>query len=327
MSTIYTDGANNKYLGDCKWGAHSISYPTTNYLVGATSNTLLELWDDFKSVFVAANYNNIYTSPTLPPYGTAADIFRFTFPSVTNSSLGFRRRQNGINYNHSDTVTVNNNSLSGMQRVGNAQLVSHFQYEIGVPSSVPNLHYVVSCGPRSCAYFLHAASPWANLSDRDTEFMYYGLLEDINPNFGYYTNQLNHSILLNYFFTPTQGNTYSRTTAQLNLAFGFATNHYIASATKSLLQTGRAAYAIVCADGQTSSSQWATDMWVYENNSVLGNPVIGRVPNMLLGVGTYTYLKPVRIVGDFFPDGGSPWYLPVGTFAGKTLLMRCYSSM
>jgi hypothetical protein len=68
-------------------------------------------------------------------------------------------------------------------------------------------------------------------------------------------------------------------------------------------------------------------MWVYDNNVTLGYPVIGRVPNMLLGVGDYTYLKPVKIQGTAFPDNGSPWYLPVGQFAGKVLLMRCYSSM
>lgn len=48
---------------------------------------------------------------------------------------------------------------------------------------------------------------------------------------------------------------------------------------------------------------------------------------MLLGTGTYTLGKPVKIQGSVFPDGGSQWYIPVGTYAGKTLLMRCYSSM
>lgn len=98
-------------------------------------------------------------------------------------------------------------------------------------------------------------------------------------------------------------------------------------AEKTLLETGRATYAISCSDGQTPTSQWATDMWVFDNNAGLGYPVIGRVPNMLLGTGTYTYLKPVKIQGSVFPDSGSPWYLPVGMYAGKTLLMRCYSSI
>jgi hypothetical protein len=144
---------------------------------------------------------------------------------------------------------------------------------------------------------------------------YAGILLDVNTNFSYYSSSvITRSFLLS---TSYQGNT--------NLQI--SGKHYIASAEKNILQTGRAVYAMDCSDGQTPGAQWATDVWVYDNNATLGYPVIGRVPNMLLGIGTYTYLKPAKIQGSVFPDGGSPWYLPVGTYAEKTLLMRCHSSV
>lgn len=326
MSTIYSDAAENKYLGDCLWNNHDIQYPTVKYPKFATSNTLQEVFDDFKSIFISSGYNNIYTPASIPAYGSAVDIFRFTFPSITDATKGFRRRQVGTNYNYTDATTVNNGTLTGFAAAANASIVSHFQYEIAAPSNVPYLNYAVTCGPRSYACIMHSPTPSSNKSFTDTEFTYYGLLENVNPQYSYYTNIINHSIILNSFFTPGYSYTFNSTPQQITFSSNVS-NHYIVSATKALLTTGRAAYTISCSDGQTPGSQWATDMWVYDNNSTLGFPVIGRVPNMLLGIGSYIYLKPVKIQGSVFPDGGSPWYLPVGTFAGKVLLTRCYSSV
>jgi hypothetical protein len=144
-------------------------------------------------------------------------------------------------------------------------------------------------------------------------FMYSGLLSDINTGFGYYNSSLTTQTISLVSFAGGS-----------NAALGA---HYISSAGKLILSSGDASYSIACSDGQTPTSQWATDFYAFDNNTTLGFPAIGRVRGMLLGIGTYTLGKPVKIIGSVFPDGGSPWYLPVGTFAGKTLLMRCYSSM
>jgi len=183
-----------------------------------------------------------------------------------------------------------------------------------------NFDYVVSCGPNSIAIkpFLYE-SEYANPgvgSNNFQVFYYAGKLLNVNTNFNYYNNAFVNQCVVFWAYTVTN-----------SVSLPISGAHFISGSQKNLLQTGRAVYTISCSDGQTPGSQWATDMWVYDNNSTLGFPVIGRVPNLLLGIGSYTYLKPVKIQGSVFPDNGSPWYLPVGTFAGKTLLMRCYSSV
>jgi hypothetical protein len=180
--------------------------------------------------------------------------------------------------------------------------------------------YVICCGAKSIAFkpFLYESgysNPGIGQFNQQ-RFFYAGKLDNVNTNFGYY----NASFINQCVVMSTESNTNSISVAVVG-------SHYIVGAAKALLQSGRAAYTISCSDGQTPGAQWATDVWVYDNNATLGYPVIGRVPNMLLGIGTYTYLKPAKIQGSVFPDGGSPWYLPVGTYAGKTLLMRCYSSV
>lgn len=332
MATIYDDGAGNKYIGDCKWGAHDINYPTTFYTKFETNSTLLGIFNDFKSILQASNYNNIYTPSVTPTDGSAVDIYRFSLPGETNAARGYVRRQNGSNYNWWDTETANNGTLTGILYGGWGGVVGHYQYEQAVPSNVIYLNYAICSGQNSFAYVQHSPVPWQNKSFTDFEFTYYGRLVDINPTQNYYSGSyLNHTVLFNYRLQPLYNNLLNFNTSQLTGDSNSYRkyNHFIAGATKALLETGRAAEAFVCVDGQVpSASAWVSEMWVFDNNATLGYPAIGRVPNMLLGTGTYTYLKPVRIVGEAqVKDGGSPWYLPVGTYAGKTLLMRCYSSM
>ena len=94
-----------------------------------------------------------------------------------------------------------------------------------------------------------------------------------------------------------------------------------------VVQFTPAQYPIVCADSQSPTSQWATDAYIFDDNNALQYPAMGIARGMLLATGTYTLGKPVKIQGSVFPDGVNAWYLPVGTYASKTLLMRCYSSM
>ena len=101
--------------------------------------------------------------------------------------------------------------------------------------------------------------------------------------------------------------------------------HFISNTRRNPLYTGRAVYPIACADGQNPTAVWATDMYVFDNASDVGFPAIGRVPNLLLAQGNYTLNKVVRIDGLVFPDGGSNAWIPIGNYAEKVLLMRCYS--
>jgi hypothetical protein len=152
-----------------------------------------------------------------------------------------------------------------------------------------------------------------------TALYYAGTVDDVNTNFNYYdANVTTKSIMMCTNFT---GNSFYTSAPTIYVG------HRIASTAKFALTTGDAQYPIVCSDGQTPTSQWATDFYVFDNNATLGYPAIGKVRNLLLAQGTYTIGKPVKLQGSVVPDNGFNRWLPVGTFAGKTVLMRCYSSV
>lgn len=293
--TIYTDAAGNKYLGDCRWGNHDINYPTFNYLTTTTtpySQYEDPYLDDIAALFTASGWSNV---TRLDPWN-----------STTASATYTRIVEGDVNIPGAGKIA----HLDGSSRkpgLGYYRSAGTLVFPIGYTfegaSPWPG-HHVAVCNSSSYGF-----CAWRDDSRNTTtnfHFCYIGKLENINTNFSYYNSSFDNQ------FVGIRGG---------------QGVHFIQNTSKGLLQTGRAAYTISCSDGQTPGSQWATDMWVYDNNAALGYPVIGRVPNMLLGIGTYTYLKPVKIEGNVFPDNGSPWYLPVGQFAGKTLLMRCHSSM
>lgn len=305
MSTIYTDGAGNKYLGDCRWANHDISYPSTNYLKSVSENNYYAAWrDDIKALLISAGYLSMtWDTSTESTFPTSNGTGGSLIYQVTTPVGGVTGRHYG--YFYAPYLDVNTNMLS-----------------FGSMANYTNVDYAICAGTNSLAVVgFNNSAPHTNYSSI-AYFYYFGSLINVNPNFSYYTPSSNCAI---YLSNTTTNTTVTQSMTGITYTNSLA-KHYIASAQKNLLQTGDAIYPIACSDGQTATSQWATDMHVFDNNATLGYPRIGTVPNMLLGTGTYTYLKPVKIGGSVFPDGGSPWYLPVGTYAGKTLLMRCYSS-
>lgn len=316
MSTIYTDGAGNKYLGDCRWGNHDIAYPSISYIQSVatpSSNVYYSTWrDDIKSLLTSAGYTSM-TWDTSTGAAPPSFIFNVTFPSGGYYS-----------WNGSGLSPIQTN-FNGV--ITDTQASTYHPWEMGGGNL--GTDYAICANSHSLASMF-----WTSISSYGVynragyvgypSFTYAGILQDVNTGYGYYTSYNNKIVFLRQTMNFYQSTTVSTASLSIN---GSSFLHYIVGAEKSLLTSGRAAYTITCSDGQTPGAQWATDMWVFDNNATLGYPVIGRVPNMLLGIGTYTYLKPVKIQGTVFPDSGSPWYLPVGIFAGKTLLMRCYSSV
>lgn len=311
MSTIYTDAAGNKYLGDCRWGNHDVNYPTTDWLKP-------------QDIQASGSVFRQYLSDLLIDYGYTNVLFDSNW---ADSSLGATYSSRFISGNipigEAFYLGQTKSWLENSARVNasfggtlSTRYVSGFLSSL--ISSTNNLNYYTAiCNDNGFSFTTFTRNTSNQIGNKSTVVL--TKLADVNQNFNYYSSSVqNHSVFL-----------------YLNAGFGtsFGDFEYMGVAAhfvqeqKYLLQTGRAAYAISCSDGQTPGAQWATDMWVYDNNATLGYPVIGRVPNMLLGIGDYTYLKPVKIGGSVFPDNGSPWYLPVGTFSGKVLLMRCYSSV
>lgn len=149
-------------------------------------------------------------------------------------------------------------------------------------------------------------------------FYYIGEVTSVNTNFNYYSGSVETRTVLIH----NAVNAYTSPSTFYNASVG----HRITSTSRSVLTTGDAQYAISCSDGQTPTAQWATDFYVFDNNSSIGFPAIGRMRNLLLATGTYTMGKTVKIIGAAMPDAGQNSWIPVATFAGKTVLMRCYSS-
>lgn len=315
MSTIYTDAAGNKYLGDCRWGNHDILYPSANFLLSVATTTdrvnYGEWRDDFFALLTDANFTITTQNDSntdFPPEGT---IYQANYPSTS-----IYTRLSSVGSGWSGYLNVNNNGAFNDNIANN-------QYNPWSYATVArSIDFCSICSSHSTGNVFWYGETRENY--RHSMFYFTARLLDVNTNFSYYTGNNNNLVTIGIEHPNVPGNI---STTSTSLPSVLRKSHFIAGAKKTLLETGRAAYTISCSDGQTPGAQWATDMWVYDNNATLGYPVIGRVPNMLLGVGTYTYLKPVKIEGSVFPDNGSPWYLPVGTYAGKTLLMRCYSSV
>lgn len=333
--TIFSDAAGFKYFGDCQWGTLNIDYPTQYYLEALPTANI-----DTARPGISAALTNLCTSAGLafrnvasqadfdariiPPdplhflwFGANGDIDdRYCFSIKHNSPaiavMVFNDSGSTVTNPTSEPYSTTTNRLYYLTIGGLNAAGSTITFSASSSTMTP-IYWVGASDGQYLALFLFQR----NLSNNSitSSFYYAGLLSNVNTGYNYYSaNNTTKTISLFGGGTST----------------GFPTirgGHYIANAAKATLLTGDAAYPIVCSDSQTPTSQWATDMYVFDNNTTLGFPAMGRVRGMLLGTGTYTLGKPVKIQGSVFPDGGSQWYIPVGTYAGKTLLMRCYSSM
>lgn len=317
-------------MGDCLWGNHNINYPTKEHLkadeytsFSASISTIMTgAGLSFRNIIPQATvdsniYSSIYNACYLT-FGAAGDINdRYTFDVGASSSFGAVQLFNNSGY----TGTTNASSLTNrLARTSSVATQTAVEGQLGRPAyqnpttfpqwSIPQ--YTAVANSKSLA-LLGTQFDLSGSTIRN-EFYYACQLDLVNTEFNYYSNsEITKSFILSSYVNG-------------GLSYACNARHYIASTAKITLTTGRAAYEILCSDGQTPTSQWLTDLWVYDNNTTLGFPVIGKVPNLYVGQGTYTYFKPVKIQGSVIPTGENRWVLPVGTYAGKTLFMRCYSS-
>lgn len=343
--TIYSDNAGNKFLGNCIYANHSINYPSVNFLqahphssISAELTALLTASGlQYRNVLSQANFDSTGTINKLicafaPSVDTIDDRYAlFVQHFFVNGNNGFFNRDvimfNNSGYTGVDTVSMTNSvagvysnfaTSGGLNELTSFTLVG-FSYDFETQDSLRSAIYWCGVADNSslCLFSIQY-----NLSTRNiirTHFAYAGLLSDVNSNFNYYDQNINtKSILMSSTTTDNSSPT---------LFPNVYVAHYIVNAHKLALTTGDAQYPIACSDGQTPTAQWATDMYVFDDNATLGYPAIGRVRNLLLAQGTYTIGKPVRIQGSVMPDNGFNCWLPVGTFGGKVVLMRCYSSV
>ena len=337
--TIFSDAAGFKYFGDCQWGTLNIDYPTQYYLEAlptanidtarpgistALTNLCTQSGLAFRNVATQATFDarvGTVNGQHFLWFGANGDIDdRYSF-GVRSWITGTSNDSNVNIFNDTGSTstdpTANPNSVSTnrLYYLGPNGLNSSANVNIATTPSgtVSPLYWVGASDGQYLALFLYQRN-WGGDAARSS-FFYAGQLANVNTGFNYYSASNTTKTIS---FCQIGGT---------SVSVAVTGGHYITNTAKATLQTGDAAYSIVCSDSQTPTSQWATDMYVFDNNTTLGFPAMGQVRGLLLGTGTYTLGKPVKIQGSVFPDGGSQWVIPVGTYAGKTLLMRCYSSM
>lgn len=345
---IYSDNNGNFFLGDCIYANHNINYPSVNFLQAHPHSSIsAELTDlctqsglKFRNVIsqATADTNALISDTILLTFGANSDNIDDRYTFVTNGFLSGSSGGTASSppvglFNDSGfvgtTTYSTTNSLAGLGTSNNSPVVTssyiyfsdsiHALTEIDFYNS--NIHSILQwagvCDGESLGLFAHIKRFTDN---RDQYIFYYaGQLIDVNTNNNYYSaSAITKSVLCctinRIAYTPTP-----------NTSMGVG--HYISNSPKLALTTGDAIYPIVCSDGQSPTAQWATDFYVFDNDSTLGFPVIGRVRNLLLATGNFTIGKPVRIQGTTQPDNGFNAWLPVGIFADKVVLMRCYSSV
>lgn len=349
---VYTDSIGNAYLGDCSWANHSVGFPTIKFLQGLPlgsnfSSELTALCDTagllYRNVVPQIDIDNYLSSasPSLQKsllhFGSAGDIDdRYgLYVAFSGNNTGSGGPSTLFNNNGSTNETnLLNEDLNLLSRTSNAEgtygLSGGFIRINFNRLNLTDYSPIQVCGVAD-AYSISLFFTQKRLISGTglgilSLFVHAGLLADVNTNFNYYS-----ATKFNSSFIMAGGiNSLSTSVTESNLlnsAFTVNARHYISATSKYPLVTGDASYAIVCSDGQNPTSQWATDMYVFDNNSDLGNPAIGRVRNLLLATGSYTIGKPVKIEGTAMPDAGFNRWLPVGNYAGKVLLMRCYSTV
>ena len=88
-----------------------------------------------------------------------------------------------------------------------------------------------------------------------------------------------------------------------------------------VLTSGKANYAIACADGQTPIATWTTDLYLLDNDPPNGDPATGRCSNLLLARGTFEIGKFYKLKTPHV-DGGSENWICVAEWGTDWILMR-----
>lgn len=318
--TIYTDGINH-YLGDCSFANHDINFKTLNFFRGEPhQNISAELSAlcqaaglNFRNVASQSLFNNNSADFSLLTFASELDSIndRYTFNKV-NSQVGASAPYSdstSMYYDPSDVTQgylMTNNTLNNSNRV--IDVSNNTSSPLRLTGAKVETSWAGVASGNSLALFCYSVSKTPTLTF-SYHFWYAGTFGEVNTNFDYYSNNILTKSICLYVNSTFSG--------------GF---HYIEDLGKPLLQTGKANYSIACTDSQTPTSQWTTDFIAYDSNTEIGQPAIGKVENLILGVGSYVIGQPV-ILDTPHPNLGINCWLPVGSFAGKTLLMQCYSSL
>lgn len=301
---ISFDNLTNYFAGDVRYGNYDINSPTSNFLVGEKITDFVNLITNLFEASDIGDLEEIAGQTTLNSWSdfSIKTLLRFKLTSTNIYSL---KRSILSGNSQLNLGNFSYNAIS-LKPNGSGTEVAKIQkiYDFSIASNNSNINWLATISADSFALLLFESKVGGN----NMEFFYAGRTNVTNPLNSYYTASPVSNAVLLHSYTDAGG------FPQVN------TKHFVGNSEKSLLQTGQAVYPITCGSGQ-----WATDMIIFDNSQGLNFPAIGKLPNLLLAIGSYEYLKPIKLITA--PDAGSNVWIPVGTYANKTLLMRSYSSI
>lgn len=296
---------NNAYLGDVLYGNHSIDYPNINYLKAYDIFTMgvNKINEDISAMMTALNIPHNITGT----YGS--NSWRINWSSPTDETRPAAERFS-IGFNGTNGVLNGRNDANEV--VLGSSTAANFLSSI-LTSANQNPYFrpymVVNLSRQHLSIYIRAMKG-STENDFIDSFLHSSYLQNVNPSYNYYTEKQIYSC-----FVCGKGTNGSW--------LGY---HYREPNNKGVLTTGEANYPIVCADRQAAELNWLTDWYIFDNNPILGNPAIGRVPNMLVSPTSYTSGRPVKLLGTVLPDTNNNKWLPIGNWMGKTIFMRIFSS-
>ena len=295
-----TYDTNNAYLGDVLFGNHSLNYPNTNYVKAYDIYTVgvAQINADISAMMTTLGIPHTITgtygaNPWRIDWSNPNDTTR---PAAGRFSIGF------INTDRREILNARNDAGTVVMGISNT-LSNYNNVLLTTAQADPYL------SRNHLSIYIRAMRTDSVTNFYDV-FLHSSYLQDVNPSYGFYTDKKINSCFV----------------AGKSVANNWYGYHYVEPSNKMVLTTGEANYPIVCADAQKPEFYWMTGWYIFENNPTLGNPAIGRVPGMLVSTSPYTSGRPVKILGTVTPDGDTNKWLPIGTWMGKTIFMRIFSS-
>lgn len=283
-----------QFIGNLTYGNHSILYPNLNFLKSDInfSTDLIELITNacnlaginytINGSFRTGSYEINWSDPediTAPVAG------RFRIGATNNRNLIIQARDDNGNFAVGTPSTLAFDAK--LQDYNNENEVFR-----------PALFFSVS---KNHLCFGAFAVDSANTANTFSYFAYTGYLDNVNPNFNYYTSK---KISQCFTMAKTSSSVWS----------GY---HNIKGVNKPILTSNECYYPIVCADNQVPAVDWTTDLYIFDNDPDLGFPAIGKVREC---IGSTSISQQIGVPGKI-ASNDTRW-LSLGTWLGKTIYTR-----
>lgn len=321
MVYTYSDVSNsNFFVGNCRFGNYDIDLPNTDFLRGEPISNfeaaMLELCDlaglQYAEIISQTELENTLNGTVSKP------LIRFSTSSDASidSRYEFSKQRLGGNSTTQNTpakmislLKNDGSSAASITRNDFLQLPSSTvptTKDNNLNSALSKINFLATANSNGLALLLFESRAGGN----NMQFFYAGRTSTTNTSNSYYSaTPLSNSIIL---YSDSENGGFKNVIGK----------HHISNNEKELLQTGTADFSLSCGAQTTNVS---TYFYAFDNNSTFNYPAIGILDNLLLAKSSFAFMKPLKLTNAPSSSSVNVW-IPVGTFANKTLLMRTYST-